>query len=84
MNYKKMTSHGSVSIPAAMRRELGMQPKDPVTVEEKDGLIIISPYTIRCSFCGATEDVKKLNGRGICVSCARKAYEDFMERTGGE
>ena len=28
--YKKMTSHGSISIPVAMRRELGIEPKDPM------------------------------------------------------
>ena len=32
--YKKMTSHGSISIPVAMRRELGIEPKDPMVVEE--------------------------------------------------
>ena len=30
--YKKMTSHGSISIPVAMRRELGIKPRDAVEV----------------------------------------------------
>lgn len=30
--YKKMTSHGSISIPVAMRRELGIEDKDPMIV----------------------------------------------------
>lgn len=84
MAYKKMTSHGSISIPVAMRRELGIEPKDPMVVEEDGGKIIISPYTIRCSFCGATADVRKLNGRGICISCAEKAYRAFLKKNGGD
>ena len=39
--YKKMTSHGSISIPVAMRRELGIEPKDPMIVEEHQGEIRI-------------------------------------------
>lgn len=43
--YKKMTSHGSISIPVAMRRELGIKPRDAVEVcAEKDGTIVIRPY----------------------------------------
>ena len=35
--YKKMTSHGSISIPVAMRRELGIEPKDPMTIFDIPG-----------------------------------------------
>ena len=31
--YKKMTSHGSVSIPVAMRRSLDIEARDPLMVE---------------------------------------------------
>lgn len=73
--YKKMTSHGSISIPVAMRRDLGIEPKDPMVVEESGGKIIISPYTLRCSFCGVTEDVQEFCGRGICRKCVAKVIE---------
>ena len=71
--YKKMTSHGSISIPVAMRRELGIEPKDPMIVEEHQGEIRIKPYTLRCNFCGTTEDVHEFHGKGICEACATKA-----------
>lgn len=73
--YKKMTSHGSISIPVAMRRELGIEPKDPMIVEEHQGEIRIKPYTLRCNFCGTTEDVHEFHGKGICEACATKAFE---------
>lgn len=73
--YKKMTSHGSISIPVAMRRELGIEPKDPMVVEEHQGEIRIRPYTLRCNFCGVTDGVQAFHGKGICGACAAKAYQ---------
>lgn len=79
-NYKKITSHGSVSIPAAMRRELGIEPRDAVEVcAEKDGTIVIRPYQPRCIFCETTENVTLMKGRGICRECMegiKKAYHE--------
>ncbi len=75
MAYKKMTSHGSISIPIAMRRDLGIEPKDPMVVEEKSGKIIISPYTPRCIFCSTIEGVQEYRGRGICTECAKNIME---------
>lgn len=75
--YKKMTSHGSISIPVAMRREIGIEPKDPMVVEEQGGKIVISPYVPRCQFCGTIENIGMIFGKGICPECARKAQEKF-------
>lgn len=73
--YKKMTSHGSISIPVAMRRELGIEGKDPMVVENEGGKITISAYTPRCVFCGTTEGVQQFHGKGICLECAAKAVD---------
>ena len=81
--YKKMTSHGSISIPVAMRRELGIEGKDPMIVENNGGKITISPYTPRCLFCGTTEEVRQFHGKGICQGCAAKVIAGF-ERERGE
>lgn len=68
--YKKVTSHGSISIPVAMRRDLGIEPRDAMTVEEHYGYILIKPYTPRCIFCGNMEgDVEVYKGKGVCGAC---------------
>ena len=77
--YKKVSSHGSINIPAAMRRELATEAKDPMVVEEHNGAVLIRPYTPRCSFCRTMEDVQDFMGRGICSACARK----IAEKSGG-
>lgn len=75
MVYKKMSSHGSVSIPVQIRRSLGLQPRDVMEMEEKDGTVIIRPRELHCIFCGTDEGVVKLKGRGICTGCAGAAQE---------
>ena len=72
-NYKKVSSHGSINIPVAMRRGIGIQGGDPMEVSLDDGVVTVKPYTPRCVFCGTTESVGKLFGKGICRKCAEKA-----------
>ena len=72
--YKKITSHGSVSIPVAMRRELALEPKDPVELEVENGEVRIKPYNLRCQICGETGRVKRIEGKGICYACAYAAW----------
>ena len=40
--YKKLTSHGAISIPVAMRRDIGLQGGDPMQVSQEGGRIIIA------------------------------------------
>ena len=78
--YKKLSSHGSIGIPVAMRREMGIEPKDAmeVTVNSKNE-IVIRPYVLRCIFCGTQEGVKPYHGKGICKSCGSA----ILKRTEG-
>lgn len=82
--YKKVTSHGSIGIPAAMRRDLMIEPKDPMAVDVEDGKIIISPYIPRCHFCGATEEVEKFKSRRICRKCAAQIAGSIARQEGGK
>ena len=83
--YKKMSSHGSINIPVAMRRELGIEPKDPMIVKTNDeGDIILKPYVPRCMYCGRQDQVHKVFGRYVCIGCAKKVYEVLQKMNGGE
>lgn len=75
--YKKLSSHGSINIPVAMRRALGLEPKDPMILEEEKGKVIISPYIPRCIFCKTTEEVQVFHGKGICCTCAGEIAESL-------
>lgn len=80
-NFKKVTSHGSINIPVAMRRAIGIQGGDAMQVDLKGGEIRITPYVPRCIFCETTEDVKLLDGKGICKKCAARAIRRLEGET---
>ncbi len=67
--YKKISSHGSINIPRAMRAEMGLEERDPVEVAVENNRIVVRPYTLRCSFCGTAEGVREYKGKGICGGC---------------
>ena len=84
--YKKLSSHGSINIPVAMRRDLGIEPKDPMIVStSEDGDIILKPYVPRCMYCGRQDQVHKVFGRYVCQACAQRVC-DVLEKIeyGGE
>lgn len=70
--YKKVSSHGSINIPVALRRELGIEPRDAMEVDAENGKIVIKPYVERCIFCRGEDKVRRLNGKGVCESCLEK------------
>lgn len=74
-SYKKVSSHGSICIPAAMRREMGLQGGDPMEVSLDSGTVTVKPYTPRCIFCETTENVTIFQGKGICNRCIREVVQ---------
>lgn len=83
-NYKKVSSHGSINIPVAMRREMGICGGDPMEVSLDDGTVTVKPYTPRCIFCGTNDGavVHKLRGKYICADCAAEAFH-YVKKGGG-
>lgn len=77
--YKKLSSHGSISIPADMRREIGIQGGDPMEVALEEGNITVKPYAPRCIFCESTEEVKLLHGKGICSVCVEEILDKLRK-----
>ena len=73
--FKKMTSHGSINVPANLRRELGIQNRDPMVVEEENGVIVIRPYNPRCVICGAEVIGWRIKGKGLCNECVSEMTE---------
>lgn len=78
--YKKISSHGSISIPVAMRREMGMEPGDPVELSvTEENHIRVSAYRTRCIFCGAVDEegMARYRNKGVCPGCAAGLKEEF-------
>lgn len=71
---KKISKTGSVTIPAALRREYGLTNGDrfKIAVDEKDGTIILQRTQGSCLFCGADQRLIVFGGRFVCDGCVEK------------
>lgn len=79
--YKKVTKSGGVSIPAQVRRTLGIQPGDAMELEvTEENLIKVKPYNLRCCFCETDEEVYDFHGKGICKSCCEKIVKGMSNK----
>ena len=73
---KRTGSKGGITIPAVLRREMGLEPGDAVDISLTDeNEITVKPHVPRCAFCGSDDTVKQVHGKGICKEC-RRAVED--------
>lgn len=68
-HYKKISSHGSINIPVAMRREMGLQNGDAMEVSGNGEMVTVKPYRPRCVFCGSMDADDVFKGRHICSDC---------------
>lgn len=76
-DYVKINKSGGICIPVKLRRALNIGSGDAVVIEPAvGGGIRVTPYRPSCVFCGATEHIKELNGKGCCEKC----YERLTER----
>lgn len=73
---KRISSGGAIQIPVGLRRSMNIHKKDVFDVQgQEDGSILLKPYVKRCIFCDTSEDIWMFEGRAICGSCLKKAYE---------
>lgn len=82
VNQKRIRKSGSINIPVAMIRDMGLQPGDVVDVQMREGSVILTPSVPRCQFCKDTEDITKLFGKYICRECAALALNILNEKGG--
>lgn len=67
---KKMTRAGGISVPAALRRDYGMEAGDKFNVSVNDeGSIVMKRTEGNCIFCGSSDNVKMYQGRYLCRKC---------------
>lgn len=70
LHFKKVSKSGNISIPAALRRERGIQIGDSFEVEmQEGGNILLKRHTAHCMFCENTEGVVMFKGKPLCKSC---------------
>lgn len=73
----KIDNLGRVTIPFQMRNELNIGKNDLVDVDLRGGKIIIANDTPVCAICGAREELTKIKGKFLCVSCLKTVKEAY-------
>lgn len=67
---KKINRSGAISLPAALRREYGIESGEKVNINvNAEGVIEIKRIEGACVFCHSDQGLKKHEGRYICDKC---------------
>lgn len=74
---RKVDELGRVVLPIELRRNLGVDCKDPLEISTNGNEIILNKYVPRCVFCKSEEDVKAVKGKNICKKCLSVLIEEF-------
>ena len=70
---RRVDDLGRIVIPMELRRTLGINVKDPMSILVEGDRIILQKHQDVCSICGSPDDVTKIKGRPICMDCVRTA-----------
>ncbi len=74
---RKVDELGRIVLPVELRRNLGIEVRDPLEIFVDGESIILKPYRPSCIFCGETNDIKQVEGKNICTDCAKKLIKEF-------
>ncbi len=69
---RKVDDLGRVVLPVELRRNLGIDIKDPLEIYVDGDQVILKKYEPTCIFCGEAKAVKNYSGKNICPSCIKK------------
>ncbi|KYG90358.1 AbrB family transcriptional regulator [[Bacillus] sp. KCTC 13219] len=77
---KKMSKAGSITLPAALRRAIGVEAGEKFSVNlQGDGSVLLKRTQGNCLLCNAEEELITHNGRLVCKSCI-----DTLQTKAGE
>ena len=69
---RRVDELGRIVIPKEMRKELGIDQKDPIEIYVDDSSIILKKYEPNCVFCGSTDDLIEYKGKLVCQKCSKE------------
>lgn len=66
---RRVDDLGRIVIPMELRRTLGINVKDPVSISVEGEKIILQKYQAACAICGSEDDTTEVKGRAVCAHC---------------
>lgn len=77
INVKKISKTGSVTIPAPLRRRLGIMAGDTFKIEESEDGIVLKRSRGHCIFCGTDIGTRYFKKICVCEGCINKVKGMF-------
>jgi len=66
---RRVDDLGRIVIPMELRRTLGINVKDPMSISVEGERVILEKYRDACVFCGSREDIATVKDRPVCAPC---------------
>jgi transcriptional pleiotropic regulator of transition state genes len=66
---RRVDDLGRIVIPMELRRTLGINVKDPMSISVEGERVILEKSHDACVFCGTRDDVATVKGRPVCKTC---------------
>ena len=66
---RRVDDLGRVVIPMELRRTLGINVKDPMSITVEGERVILEKYHEACVICGSKDDIADVKGRPLCAVC---------------
>ena len=83
LNEKKISKSGGITIPARLRRQLGITAGEKVELKvDKNGNLGVERIEGSCLLCQRHDDLLKIDGVYICMECAEKVQQALTGQGG--
>ena len=76
---RKVDELGRIVHPVELRRNLGIEVRDPLEIFVDGESIILKPYRPCCILCGETDGIKQFSGKNICAGCIKEIAKESGE-----
>jgi transcriptional pleiotropic regulator of transition state genes len=66
---RRVDDLGRIVLPMELRRTLGINVRDPMSISVDGERIVVSKHHDSCVVCGALEEIMRVKDRAICRGC---------------
>lgn len=66
---RRVDDLGRIVLPMELRRTLGINVRDPMSISVDGERIIVAKHADSCVLCGTTDDIVRVKDRAICRDC---------------
>ncbi|MEG0873491.1 MAG: AbrB/MazE/SpoVT family DNA-binding domain-containing protein [Clostridia bacterium] len=69
---RKVDELGRIVLPSELRKNIGIEVKDPLEIYVSGESVILKKYLPCCVFCGEANKVKMFKGKNVCTTCLKQ------------